>query len=134
MRGALVGCLALVKRKTNAGVITGVDAKMLAQSFLENLQVQSLGQHDRKVRWDKLPCVNIGISIIVGKVIFLLVALIRIFLFSRLSLLLLLQLCFELLECLLDRHPESLAALVCHLNCCTKPISGLPLVHSICIY
>ncbi|XP_010665895.1 MMS19 nucleotide excision repair protein homolog isoform X3 [Beta vulgaris subsp. vulgaris] len=45
---------------------------MLAQSFLENLQVQSLGQHDRK-------------------------------------------LCFELLECLLDRHPESLAALGDHI-------------------
>lgn len=49
LRGALVGCLALVRRKIDTGAVTGIDAKMLAQSFLENLQVQSLGQHDRKL-------------------------------------------------------------------------------------
>ncbi|XP_021765348.1 MMS19 nucleotide excision repair protein homolog isoform X2 [Chenopodium quinoa] len=71
LRGALVGCLALVRRKFNAGVITGTDAKILAQSFLENLQVQSLGQHDRK-------------------------------------------LCFEFLEGLLNRYPESISTLGDH--------------------
>lgn len=48
LRGALVGCLALVKRKSG-GMVTSNDAKGVAESFLQNLQVQSLGQHDRKV-------------------------------------------------------------------------------------
>ncbi|KAL2940243.1 MMS19 nucleotide excision repair protein-like protein [Bienertia sinuspersici] len=56
VRGALVGCLALVKRKHNAGVVVGSDAKKLAQSFLENLQVQSLGQNDRKLCFELLEC------------------------------------------------------------------------------
>nr|POE98686.1 mms19 nucleotide excision repair protein like [Quercus suber] len=64
LRGALVGCLALMRRKSSAGVITSTDAKAVAESFLQNLQVQSLGQHDRK-------------------------------------------LCFELLECLLERYPNT---------------------------
>ncbi|XP_074312498.1 MMS19 nucleotide excision repair protein homolog [Silene latifolia] len=72
LRGALVGCLSLVRRKKTVGVITVTDAKALAQSYLENLQVQSLGQHDRK-------------------------------------------LCFELLDCLLDRYPESFSNLGDHL-------------------
>ncbi|XP_021749612.1 MMS19 nucleotide excision repair protein homolog isoform X2 [Chenopodium quinoa] len=54
LRGALVGCLALVRRKINAGVVTGTDAKILTQSFLENVQVQSLGQHDRKLCFELL--------------------------------------------------------------------------------
>lgn len=49
VRGALVGCLALVRRKSG-GVVTANDAKAVAQSFILNLQVQSLAQHDRKVR------------------------------------------------------------------------------------
>uniref|UniRef100_A0A7N2LN05 MMS19 nucleotide excision repair protein n=1 Tax=Quercus lobata TaxID=97700 RepID=A0A7N2LN05_QUELO len=48
LRGALVGCLALMRRKSSAGVVTSTDAKAVAKSFLQNLQVQSLGQHDRK--------------------------------------------------------------------------------------
>ncbi|KAL4625999.1 hypothetical protein ACB092_05G064500 [Castanea dentata] len=64
LRGALVGCLALMRRKSSAGVVTSTDAKAVAESFLQNLQVQSLGQHDRK-------------------------------------------LCFELLECLLERYPNT---------------------------
>ncbi|KAK9690173.1 hypothetical protein RND81_09G109300 [Saponaria officinalis] len=72
LRGALMGCLALVRRKNSSGVVTVTDAKALAQSYLENLQVQSLGQHDRK-------------------------------------------LCFELLDCLLDRYPESFSNLGDHL-------------------
>lgn len=68
LRGALVGCLALMRRKSSAGVVTSTDAKAVAQSFLQNLQVQSLGQHDRK-------------------------------------------LCFELLECLLECYPNTVAPL-----------------------
>ncbi|CAL2245307.1 unnamed protein product [Prunus armeniaca] len=68
LRGALVGCLALLRRKVNAGMVSASDAKLVAQSYIESLQVQSLGQHDRK-------------------------------------------LCFELLECLLERHPNEIASL-----------------------
>lgn len=48
LRGALVGCLALMKRKSS-GMVTSNDAKAVAESYLQSLQVQSLGQHDRKV-------------------------------------------------------------------------------------
>ncbi|KAB5563913.1 hypothetical protein DKX38_003967 [Salix brachista] len=47
LRGALVGCLALVRRKSG-GMVSSSDAKGVVESFLQNLQVQSLGQHDRK--------------------------------------------------------------------------------------
>ncbi|XP_058759195.1 MMS19 nucleotide excision repair protein homolog isoform X1 [Vicia villosa] len=49
VRGALVGCLALIRRKSVVGMVTGSDAKAIAQSFLLHLQVQSLGQYDRKL-------------------------------------------------------------------------------------
>ncbi|XP_059645093.1 MMS19 nucleotide excision repair protein homolog [Cornus florida] len=68
LRGALVGCLALMRRKSNAGMVTSSQARAVAESYLKNLQVQSLGQHDRK-------------------------------------------LCFELLECLLDRYSNAVVAL-----------------------
>ncbi|KAL9460603.1 hypothetical protein AB3S75_003746 [Citrus x aurantiifolia] len=68
LRGALVGCLALLRRKSSGGVITTNDAKAVAQSYVQNLQVQSLAQHDRK-------------------------------------------LCFELLECLLQRYPDAVVSL-----------------------
>lgn len=48
LRGALVGCLALLRRKS-IGIVTNIDAKAVAKSYLQNLQVQSLAQHDRKV-------------------------------------------------------------------------------------
>lgn len=51
VRGALVGCLALIRRKSVAGMVTGSDAKAIAQSFLQYLQVQSLGHYDRKVNY-----------------------------------------------------------------------------------
>ncbi|KAK4269315.1 hypothetical protein QN277_022487 [Acacia crassicarpa] len=54
LRGALVGCLAMIRRKSNVGVVTDSDAKAVAQSFLENLQVQSLGQHDRNLCFELL--------------------------------------------------------------------------------
>lgn len=59
LRGALVGCLALMRRKTDTGVISGSDANAVAQSFMQNLQVQSLGQHDRKVLMNKLGIFNL---------------------------------------------------------------------------
>ncbi|KAI3766530.1 hypothetical protein L2E82_16594 [Cichorium intybus] len=53
LRGALVGCLALMRRK---GDISNTDASAVAQSFMQNLQVQSLGQHDRKLCFEILEC------------------------------------------------------------------------------
>lgn len=40
-----MGCLALLRRKS----VVDSDAKAIAQSILQYLQVQSLGQYDRKV-------------------------------------------------------------------------------------
>ncbi|OVA08536.1 RNAPII transcription regulator C-terminal [Macleaya cordata] len=68
LHGALVGCLALLRRKSTAGVVIDSDAKALVQSYLQNIQVQSLAKDDRK-------------------------------------------LCFEMLECLLDRYPATVATL-----------------------
>ncbi|XVE88815.1 hypothetical protein DITRI_Ditri19aG0098700 [Diplodiscus trichospermus] len=68
LRGTLVGCLALLRRKSSGGVVSGSDAKAVAESFLQNLLVQSLGQYERK-------------------------------------------LCFEILECLLERYPNAVASL-----------------------
>ncbi|XP_058074156.1 MMS19 nucleotide excision repair protein homolog isoform X3 [Magnolia sinica] len=56
LRGALIGCLALVRRKSNVGMVLGSDARMLAKSYLQNLQVQSLAQHDRKLCFELLAC------------------------------------------------------------------------------
>ncbi|XP_015572860.1 MMS19 nucleotide excision repair protein homolog isoform X1 [Ricinus communis] len=55
LRGALVGCLALIRRRSN-GIITGIDAKVVAESYLQNLQVQSLAQYDRKLCFELLEC------------------------------------------------------------------------------
>ena len=49
LRGALVGCLVLLRRKRDVGMVTDSEATAVAESYLRNLQVQSLGQHDRKV-------------------------------------------------------------------------------------
>ncbi|XP_031255744.1 MMS19 nucleotide excision repair protein homolog isoform X2 [Pistacia vera] len=54
LRGALVGCLALVRRKSSGGVVTANDAKAVAQSYIQNLQVQSLAQRDRKLCFELL--------------------------------------------------------------------------------
>ncbi|KAG8643374.1 hypothetical protein MANES_11G033500v8 [Manihot esculenta] len=55
LRGALVGCLALLRRKS-IGIVTNIDAKAVAKSYLQNLQVQSLAQHDRKLCFELLEC------------------------------------------------------------------------------
>ncbi|XP_062097973.1 MMS19 nucleotide excision repair protein homolog isoform X2 [Humulus lupulus] len=49
LRGALVGCLALLRRKSDVGVVSATDAKAVAEVYFKTLQVQSLGQHDRKL-------------------------------------------------------------------------------------
>ncbi|MED6137552.1 hypothetical protein PIB30_066031 [Stylosanthes scabra] len=56
LRGALIGCLALIRRKGVAGMVTGTDAKAIVQSFLDYVQVQSLGQYDRKISLELLDC------------------------------------------------------------------------------
>ncbi|KAI3786132.1 hypothetical protein L1987_45263 [Smallanthus sonchifolius] len=56
LRGALVGCLALMRRISGTGAISGSDANAVAQSFMQNIQVQSLGQHDRKLCFEILEC------------------------------------------------------------------------------
>ncbi|KAK1290931.1 hypothetical protein QJS10_CPB18g01008 [Acorus calamus] len=68
LRGALIGCLALLRRKDSVGMVSINDARALARSYLKNLQVQSLALQDRK-------------------------------------------LCFELLECLLDKFPDAVVPL-----------------------
>ncbi|XP_028778927.1 MMS19 nucleotide excision repair protein homolog isoform X2 [Neltuma alba] len=44
----------MIRRKSNVGMVTDSDAKAAAQSFLENIQVQSLRQHDRKLCFELL--------------------------------------------------------------------------------
>ncbi|PIN26041.1 DNA repair/transcription protein Mms19 [Handroanthus impetiginosus] len=56
LRGAIVGCLALLRRKIDVGAVTDSEAKAVAQSYLQNLQVQSLGQHDRKLSFQLMEC------------------------------------------------------------------------------
>ncbi|XP_031387359.1 MMS19 nucleotide excision repair protein homolog isoform X1 [Punica granatum] len=56
LRGALVGCLALMRRNDQVGRVTLDDAKAVLESFLESLHVQSLGQHDRKLCFELLEC------------------------------------------------------------------------------
>ncbi|EOA12831.1 hypothetical protein CARUB_v10025791mg [Capsella rubella] len=56
LRGALVGCLALMKRKDVAGVVTDIDAQAMAKSMIQNVQVQALAPHDRKLCFELLEC------------------------------------------------------------------------------
>ncbi|KAJ4951961.1 hypothetical protein NE237_028793 [Protea cynaroides] len=60
LHGALLGCLALLRRKSDAGMVTGSDARALAESYVKNLQVQSLGQHDRQMCFELLECLLSG--------------------------------------------------------------------------
>lgn len=57
LRGALVGCLALLHRKPSVGSIVISDVKRLVESFLEYIQVQSLAAADRKLCFQILCCV-----------------------------------------------------------------------------
>lgn len=56
LRGAVIGCLALLKRKTNVGLVSSDDVKKLIQSYMENLQVQALAQQDRMLCLELLEC------------------------------------------------------------------------------
>ncbi|XP_060205809.1 MMS19 nucleotide excision repair protein homolog isoform X2 [Lycium barbarum] len=56
LHGALVGCLALLRRKRDTGMINKSQAKAVAESYLKNLQVQSLGLQDRKLCLQILEC------------------------------------------------------------------------------
>ncbi|KAG7533324.1 MMS19 C-terminal [Arabidopsis thaliana x Arabidopsis arenosa] len=56
VRGALVGCLALMKRKDVAGVVTDIDAQAMAKSMIQNVQVQALALHERKLGFELLEC------------------------------------------------------------------------------
>ncbi|KAF0909378.1 hypothetical protein E2562_035819 [Oryza meyeriana var. granulata] len=49
LRGALVGCLALLHRKQTVGSIITSDVKRLLETFLHDVQVQSLAAADRKL-------------------------------------------------------------------------------------
>ncbi|KAF8732141.1 hypothetical protein HU200_016108 [Digitaria exilis] len=57
IRGALVGCLALLHRKQGGGCIVIADVKRLVESFLQNVQVQSLAAADRKLCFQILSCI-----------------------------------------------------------------------------
>ena len=50
LHGTLVGCLALLRRKSNVGMVVDSEAKMLAETYLADVRAQSLAVHDRKVR------------------------------------------------------------------------------------
>ena len=57
LRGALVGCLALLQRKPSVGTIVIADVKRLVESFIGDVHVQSLAATDRKVNFN-LYCKN----------------------------------------------------------------------------
>ncbi|KAB1218501.1 hypothetical protein CJ030_MR3G026381 [Morella rubra] len=121
LRGVLVGCLALMRRKDNIGTVTGTDAKAVAQSCLQNLQVQSLGQHDRKADWKALRGVLVGCLALmrrkdnIGTVTGTDAKAVAQSCLQNLQVQSLGQhdrkLCFELLECLLERYPDTIAPL-----------------------
>ncbi|CAA7410084.1 unnamed protein product [Spirodela intermedia] len=56
LHGALVGCLVLLRRKKDVGMVMGNDARTLAHSCLENVQIQSLALHDRKLCFELFRC------------------------------------------------------------------------------
>ncbi|CAN7125317.1 unnamed protein product [Brassica rapa subsp. narinosa] len=56
VRGALSGCLALIKRKGVAGLVTATDAEAVAKSMAQSVQVQSLALYDRKLCFELLEC------------------------------------------------------------------------------
>lgn len=54
LRGALVGCLALLHRKSSVGTIMVADVKRLVEAFIADVQVQSLAAADRKMCFEIL--------------------------------------------------------------------------------
>ncbi|CAM0905499.1 unnamed protein product [Alopecurus aequalis] len=57
LRGALVGCLALLQRKPSVGTIAIADVKRLVECFIDDVQVQSLAAADRKMCFQIFCCV-----------------------------------------------------------------------------
>lgn len=57
LRGALVGCLALLQRKPSVGTIVIADVTRLVESFIDYVQVQSLAAADRKLCFQIICCV-----------------------------------------------------------------------------
>lgn len=64
LRGAIVGCLSLLRRKSHVGVVADDKVKAVVQSYLQNLQVQSLGQHDRKVNPNMNPLLMLKANLV----------------------------------------------------------------------
>ncbi|ERN15159.1 MMS19 nucleotide excision repair protein homolog isoform X2 [Amborella trichopoda] len=56
LRGAFIGCLALLRRKSHTGTISDNDLINLTKSFLLNIQVQALALHDRLLCLELLEC------------------------------------------------------------------------------
>lgn len=56
LRGTLIGSLALLRRKSNVGVVTSSDTRSFALSFVQTVQVQILGKHERLVCFKILDC------------------------------------------------------------------------------
>ncbi|WOL14626.1 MMS19 nucleotide excision repair protein [Canna indica] len=56
LHGALIGCLALLKRAKKIGMVESNDARKLAECFFSNVQVQSLAVRDRKLCFEVLQC------------------------------------------------------------------------------
>ncbi|KAK4785179.1 hypothetical protein SAY86_001868 [Trapa natans] len=56
IRGSLIGCLSLMKRKEKVGRVSLDDTKLVLESFLQSIHVQSLGQHDRMLCFELLEC------------------------------------------------------------------------------
>ncbi|KAM0868425.1 hypothetical protein ACQ4PT_041325 [Festuca glaucescens] len=57
LRGALVGCLALLQREPSVGTIMIADVKRLVESLIDNVPVQSLAAADRKLCFQIICCV-----------------------------------------------------------------------------
>lgn len=57
LRGALVGCLALLQREPSVGTIMIADVKRLVESLIDYIPVQSLAAADRKLCFQIICCV-----------------------------------------------------------------------------
>lgn len=57
LRGALVGCLALLHRKSSVGTIMVANVKRLLEAFIHDVQVQSLAAADRKLCFEIFSCI-----------------------------------------------------------------------------
>ncbi|GER28418.1 MMS19 nucleotide excision repair protein-like protein [Striga asiatica] len=56
LRGALVGCLAFLRRKSDVGILTNHDVLEVTHSFLENHRLQSMAGYERKLSLQVIEC------------------------------------------------------------------------------